>query len=97
MSSSRENATRAYWRASRRIMRNDKRMRLSAAAADIILIGHALDARWPRLCKAATATLVLARAATRAPQRTAGAEAYMRRPIQMTRPTTSTSAGSMSP
>jgi hypothetical protein len=51
----------AYWRASRRLVRNDRRLRLSPERADILIIDQALESRWPRFRVAAVATLVLTR------------------------------------
>lgn len=55
----------AYWRASRRLVRNDRRLGLSPARADVVLINQALGSSWPRLKAAAVATFARTRTAHR--------------------------------
>jgi hypothetical protein len=63
--SAREVAVLSYWRASQRLIRDDARLRLSPARANVVLINQALDSSWPRLKTAAVVTLLMARRKTR--------------------------------
>lgn len=59
--SAREVAALSYWRASQRLIRDDARLRLSPARANVVLINQALDSSWPRLKTAAVVALLMAR------------------------------------
>ena len=59
--SAREVAALSYWRASQRLIRDDVRLRLSPARANVVLINQALDSSWPRLKTAAVVALLMAR------------------------------------
>jgi hypothetical protein len=73
MSDVRARAALSYWRASRRLLLRDGRIRLSEGACEIILINHALDGAWPRLRRSAIGALVLLRRSTTARGATAAA------------------------
>ena len=71
--SAREVAALSYWRASQRLIRDNARLRLSPARANVVLINQALDSSWPRLKTAAVVTLLMARRKERRKTGRAGA------------------------